>query len=88
VKYWRTVRQMFWPPDNECTAAASGGVGSTATITVTDMQGSLFILGGGLLLAFCTMLLECLMGSKAGAGAVVGERKEQGSRKNGWTPTA
>ena len=26
-------------------------------------QGSLFILGGGLLLAFTTMLLECLAGS-------------------------
>ena len=79
--------QVFWPPDDECSVAASGGVGSTSTITVTDMQvhcqwarmsaliimavylkimnhqGSLFILGGGLFLAFLTMLLECLTGS-------------------------
>ena len=30
--------QVFWPPDDECSVAASGGVGSTSTITVTDMQ--------------------------------------------------
>ena len=30
--------KVFWPPDDECSVAASGGVGSTAIITVTDMQ--------------------------------------------------
>lgn len=61
IKKWK---QMFWPRDDECSAGASGGIGSTSVITVTDMQGSFFILGGGLVLAFLTMLLECISGSK------------------------
>merc|ERR1711962_990645 len=60
IKKWK---QMFWPPDDECVAGAGGGVGSTAVITVTDMQGSFFILGGGLFLAFLTVMLECVTGS-------------------------
>jgi len=75
VKKWK---QVFWPPDDECSVAASGGVGSTSTITVTDMQGSLFILGGGLFLAFVTMLLECLAGANKRKGLEMTMREEKG----------
>merc|ERR1711892_198457 len=53
-------KQVFWPPDDECTAGARGGVGSTAVVTVTDMQGSFFILMMGCFLALVVLLLECM----------------------------
>eukprot|EP00092_Neocalanus_flemingeri_P000465 GFUD01000495.1.p1 GENE.GFUD01000495.1~~GFUD01000495.1.p1 ORF type:complete len:837 (+),score=225.49 GFUD01000495.1:88-2598(+) len=57
IKRWK---QVFWPPDDECTAGARGGVGSTAVVTVTDMQGSFFILMMGCFLALLVLLVECV----------------------------
>ena len=41
IQRWK---QVFWPPDDECSLGSRGGVGTTAVVTVTDMQGSFFIL--------------------------------------------
>lgn len=57
VQRWK---QVFWPKDDECSAGARGGVGTTAVVTVTDMQGSFFILMMGCLLSLLVLLGECL----------------------------
>jgi len=57
IERWK---QVFWPPDDECSAGARGGVGSTAVVTVTDMQGSFFILMMGCFLALVVLLIECM----------------------------
>lgn len=57
IQRWK---QVFWPPDDECSGGARGGVGSTAVVTVTDMQGSFFILMMGCFLALIVLLVECM----------------------------
>lgn len=44
IEKWKNV---YWPSDDECAVTARGGQGSSTTVTVTDMQGSFFILGIG-----------------------------------------
>jgi len=62
VQRWK---QVFWPKDDECSAGARGGVGTTAVVTVTDMQGSFFILMMGCLLSLLVLLGECLTSKSA-----------------------
>jgi len=57
VQRWK---QVFWPADDECSAGARGGVGQTAVVTVTDMQGSFFILMMGCFFSMLVLLVECL----------------------------
>jgi len=57
IQRWK---QVYWPPDDECSAGARGGVGSTAVVTVTDMQGSFFILMIGCFLSLLVLLGECV----------------------------
>eukprot|EP00090_Calanus_glacialis_P014319 TRINITY_DN2308_c0_g1_i1.p1 TRINITY_DN2308_c0_g1~~TRINITY_DN2308_c0_g1_i1.p1 ORF type:complete len:839 (-),score=174.35 TRINITY_DN2308_c0_g1_i1:100-2616(-) len=64
VQRWK---QVFWPPDDECSAGARGGVGSTAVVTVTDMQGSFFILMMGCFLALLVLFGECLTAKSVNA---------------------
>ncbi len=41
IEKWKL---MFWERDDECSATARGGQGGTTFVTVSDMQGSFFIL--------------------------------------------
>lgn len=54
-------KQVFWPSDDECAATARGGTGSTSIVSVTDMQGSFFILMMGCFFSLLIMLGECMV---------------------------
>ena len=40
-------QRMFYPPDDKCSATATGEVDQHRVVTVADMQGSFYILGFG-----------------------------------------
>ena len=40
-------KQIYWMPDDACSVDSGAGAGFSATVTVTDMQGSFYILGIG-----------------------------------------
>ena len=47
--------QDYWPPENECTATARGGISPTAIVSVSDMQGSFFTLLIGIVMSFIVL---------------------------------
>ena len=51
---------MNWPAPNQCTSAQRGGVSMTSTVTVTDMQGSFFILMIGCVISCFVLIWEVL----------------------------
>ena len=58
--------QTYWPPENECTSSARGGISATAIVSVSDMQGSFFILGLGIVVSVLIFGLEsCFSKSKS-----------------------
>jgi len=57
TKKWK---QDFWPVDDECSSTARGGTGTTAIVTVLDMQGSFFILFMGVAMALVVLICEAL----------------------------
>eukprot|EP00095_Tigriopus_kingsejongensis_P008685 maker-scaffold483_size159862-snap-gene-0.37 protein:Tk08685 transcript:maker-scaffold483_size159862-snap-gene-0.37-mRNA-1 annotation:"olfactory ionotropic receptor ir93a" len=56
IDQWKNV---YWPSDDECAVTARGGQGSSTTVTVTDMQGSFFILVMGCFVALLIVFGEC-----------------------------
>ena len=44
IQKWK---QDYWPKKDKCSSTAYGGSGETRTVSLTDMQGSFFILGMG-----------------------------------------
>jgi len=51
-------KKTYWPAENECTSSARGGISSTAIVSVSDMQGSFFILLMGIVLSFIVLGFE------------------------------
>ena len=51
---------MFWPKPNQCNSVQRGGVTMTSVVTVTDMQGSFFILMIGCFLSCFVLAWELL----------------------------
>ena len=60
--------QVYWPPENECSDGASGGIGTTAVVSVTDMQGSFVILVLGCIFSLLVLIAEFLLSSCCGGG--------------------
>ena len=56
--------QVHWPADDECSTSASGGMGGTAVVTVSDMQGSFFLLFIGCFLGLISLVVECMRWKK------------------------
>ena len=42
-------KQVYWLPDDACSVKGGIGSGFSTTVTVSDMQGSFYILGLGML---------------------------------------
>lgn len=53
-------KQLYWPPDDACSLKAGIGQGFSTTVSVSDMQGSFFILGLGCVLGVIVILFECI----------------------------
>ena len=53
-------KKMFWPKPNQCNSVQRGGVTMTSVVTVTDMQGSFFILMIGCFLSCFVLAWELL----------------------------
>ena len=51
----KLLSQDYWPPENECTATARGGISPTAIVSVSDMQGSFFTLLIGIVMSFIVL---------------------------------
>ena len=58
---WKTDA---WPPANQCNSVLRGGVSMTAIVSVTDMQGSFFILMIGCVIACIVLAWEVLYTNK------------------------
>ena len=56
---------MYWPPDNECTVVKRGAV-TIEAIPVSDMMGSFFVLGLGIVCAIVLFIWELITGQKPG----------------------
>ena len=54
-KLYFSPSQTYWPPENECTATARGGISPTAIVSVSDMQGSFFTLLIGIVMSFIVL---------------------------------
>ena len=68
---------MYWPPDNECTVMRRAAV-TIEAIPVSDMMGSFFVLGLGVVLAILLFIWEIITGQKHG------EKSEKGGKS--FTP--
>lgn len=53
-------KQDFWPSEDECSASARGGTGTTAVVSVLDMQGSFYILFFGITIALVILFFEMI----------------------------
>ncbi|KAK4301457.1 hypothetical protein Pmani_026413 [Petrolisthes manimaculis] len=63
---WWTDTEMetgLWPKKNKCSSTAYGGDDATRTVSLSDMQGSFFLLFIGFLLAAAIITVECVMRS-------------------------
>ena len=58
----KLLSQDYWPPENECTATARGGISPTAIVSVSDMQGSFFTLLIGIVMSFIVLGGELCFG--------------------------
>jgi len=62
TKKWK---QDYWPSEDECSSSARGGTGTTAIVTVLDMQSSFFILFFGIFVSLVILIGENLSKKRA-----------------------
>ncbi|XP_050723459.1 ionotropic receptor 93a-like [Eriocheir sinensis] len=75
IQKWK---RDYWPKKNKCSTTAYGGGDATRTVSLSDMQGSFFLLFLGFLLAAVIIAGECIMRSCLG-------KSEPGSRSSTGT---
>ncbi|XP_042864338.1 ionotropic receptor 93a-like [Penaeus japonicus] len=57
IQKWK---QDYWPKKDKCSSTAYGGGDATRTVSLSDMQGSFFLLFLGFLLAAVVISCECI----------------------------
>ncbi|KAK8399557.1 hypothetical protein O3P69_003545 [Scylla paramamosain] len=75
IQKWK---QDYWPKKNKCSTTAYGGGDATRTVSLSDMQGSFFLLFIGFMLAAVIITGECIMRSLFG-------KSQPGSRSSTGT---
>nr|AGJ51190.1 olfactory ionotropic receptor IR93a [Panulirus argus] len=77
IQKWK---QDYWPKKNKCSSTAYGGSDATRTVSLSDMQGSFFLLFLGFVLAAVIISVECVFrgwrdksnpGSRSSTGTLV-----------------